>query len=84
MTLRAAAERFGLSQRAVYRLAHEGRLHPVRIDRRILYPAWELERAAQKRTHLIVKEGYQVPSAAVAYAHVGASAGATRALPLAA
>ena len=39
---------YGISEHTLYRLAAEGRLHPVKPNGRVLYPAWELDMVLRK------------------------------------
>ncbi len=54
LTLRAAAQEFGLHTKLIYAAVERGEVHPVKPGNRTLYPEWEL-------AGLAVKHGYHRP-----------------------
>lgn len=48
LTLREAAQRFGIDRRQIYVWAQLSLLHPVRPHGRVLYPEWELSELVKR------------------------------------
>lgn len=57
LTLREAAQEFGVHPHAVYDAVRKGRLHPVKPAGRTLYPEWEIRALGRDRDPEQGREG---------------------------